>query len=109
MPILLGKFILILILHWIFDFILQSDRMALNKSKSLKWLSLHVLVYSLWGLIFGLGFWLWLIVTHFAIDLVTSKLNSYLWQNNHRHWFFVCVGADQTLHYITIIAGLLLC
>ena len=50
--------ILIALIHLIVDFFLQTREMGENKSKSIKWLSLHILVYSFstttgWMLLFN--------------------------------------------------------
>ena len=101
--------VLILFLHWVFDFVFQTDYMARNKSKSVKALASHVAIYSLWGLLIGLTFTKglllvgFLFITHFVIDFITSKINTKLWQAQKVHWFFVSVGFDQFLHYVTIL------
>jgi hypothetical protein len=102
----------ILFLHWVFDFILQSDKMAINKSKSWYWLLTHTIGYSFvaFPIAIPLGipivsaalFYWYLLITHTLIDGVTSRITSYLWKKEERHWFFVIVGFDQLLHYITI-------
>lgn len=90
----------LLTVHFVADFILQSDWMALNKSKRLDALLLHVTVYSACFLPFyGLAFAGITCLLHFAQDFVTSRINAKLWQANQRHWFFVAIGADQLLHY----------
>lgn len=62
-------------------------------------------------------------VIHFAQDAITSRLTSRLWfiefdtvavagftipryriLPGRRHWFFVAIGFDQLLHYITLCA-----
>lgn len=105
--------------HFVGDFVLQSDQMALNKSKDPGWLILHALVYSAcflpWGWRFALvTFWL-----HVFTDAWTSKVTSRLWfmrmiplqrnpmlwyvkEPSTRHWFFVAIGADQLLHFIML-------
>ena len=132
----------LLVAHWVGDFLLQTDKMAVGKSKHLGWLTLHVLVYSLtitmWGLyivwsrlfldpkrftevlgsLFSLTF-----VTHFLTDAITSKITSKLWfferryygadmpidpsddwyyVEGKRHWFFVMIGLDQLIHFVTL-------
>ena len=132
----------LLVAHFVGDFICQSDWMAQNKSKRWDALALHVLVYA--GVL-GL-FLLWtptdaelLLIAvnaaaHFMQDAITSRINARLWfingvrvrdkfkdvelsegarledaaasyevvYNDNRHWFFVGIGADQLLHYVTL-------
>lgn len=102
--------------HFVGDFLLQSDQMALNKSKSDRWLLLHVLVYAACFLLWGWRFALVTFVLHLLTDCVTSRITSRLWfvvpagnsghftyaPGNRRHWFFVAIGADQLLHYVAL-------
>ena len=120
----------LLVAHFVGDFICQSDWMALNKSKRWDALAIHVTVYSavLYMAIFvsiglnaelspriilalvnelpyvsAVGFYVLVnAVAHFVQDAITSRINSRLWQANQRHWFFVGIGADQLLHYVTL-------
>lgn len=100
------KICLASVLHFIGDFICQSDYIALNKSKDNKVLGLHCLIYTAFFTCFGPVFAMWVFVTHFITDYFTSRLNSYLYPRN-RHWFFVGIGADQMIHQLTLIS--LLC
>ena len=50
--------------------------------------------WVLWGLIN--------MVLHFFIDGTTSRINAALYEN-HRHWFFVMIGFDQWIHYMSLI------
>ena len=103
--------ILILWLHFIGDFLLQTDEMALNKSHSWKWLSIHALVYGLpfyvvLGLInFKAGVIYALInsILHGLVDTVTSRITARLWAKGERHWFFVVIGLDQVIHYTCLL------
>jgi len=114
-------FIAILLLHWVADFLLQTDQQAVNKSKSMYHLLDHTLTYSL------LWFWAVLIFTtilehrtqdvitlavkfsaitfvaHTITDYFTSRLNAKLWAKKDMHYFFVSVGFDQVLHYVQLI------
>lgn len=94
---------LILTLHWIADFILQTDKMAINKSTSWVWLSSHVGIYTLCLLPFGPGYALANGFAHFITDAITSRITSYLWKKGDRHNFFVVIGADQLLHSAFLI------
>lgn len=103
----------VLFLHWLGDFVFQTDAMAKNKSTSWMWLCHHITAYQtvlFVGLVPVLG---WKVAgvyalanggLHFLVDAVTSRINSYLWKNGKVHWFFVSIGFDQFLH----TAGLLL-
>lgn len=110
----------ILIAHFVADFICQSDWMAINKSKRWDALGWHVLVYTaVIGLFVSVIlppspypytsltlFGLWVVMNagaHFVQDAVTSRINAQLWQANQRHWFFVGIGFDQLVHYITLL------
>jgi hypothetical protein len=103
----------ILFIHFIADFVLQTDFQAKNKSTSNVQLSLHVLTYTI-GLMIG-GFLLgntalnvveWCginMILHWITDYFTSRLNSYLWKKQQVHWFFVSVGFDQFIHYTCLL------
>jgi hypothetical protein len=100
--------------HFVGDFVLQSDKMAMNKSTSFKWLYVHCLAYIFALLPFahlasvgpsiGLGIW-WIgnFAAHFLTDAVTSRITARLYAAGKRHWFFVMIGLDQLIHYSTLI------
>jgi hypothetical protein len=96
----------LLSLHTFADFVLQTDKMALNKSKSNYWLFVHVFAYSLclWPVSLLLGwrggalFVLLNFAAHFTTDYVTSRVTTRLWKGGRRHAFFVVIGIDQALH-----------
>ena len=99
----------LLVAHFVGDFICQTDWMAANKSKRWDALMEHVLVYStvLAVCVFPISGNAidWLVINmgaHFVQDAITSRINARLWQANERHWFFVGIGADQLLHYVTL-------
>lgn len=115
----LTEIFLILIIHWIADFILQTDSQAKGKSKEWKPLLQHTFNYSLfWAipilfifptdwttyqyvlnalLFVGITF-----VAHTITDYFTSRLNSKLWAQGKVHNFFVSIGFDQILHYVQL-------
>ena len=103
--------LLVLVAHFVADFICQSDYHAVNKSKSNWVLFQHVSVYSFVLLLFGFLFpinLVWVIINgvgHFATDWCTSRATSKLWASNQRHWFFVTIGLDQLIHYTTLIVS----
>ncbi len=99
----MSKIIILIWLHFIADFLLQSDEMALNKSKNIYWLIFHGFVYGLPFLYFGWLFSLSAFIGHVCVDGITSQLTSYFLQKEKRHWFFVTIGFDQVIHITYLI------
>lgn len=100
--------------HWVADFIKQTDEMAKGKSTSNYWLGKHILAYTLWTLLawplllsFSLQQLLpWVILNgalHFVVDYFTSRASSKLYQKGDIHNFFVVVGFDQFLHLACLL------
>lgn len=106
----------ILLVHWVADFVLQTDEQAKGKSKDNKYLTAHVMTYSICWIPFALFFlgassvWFILITytCHWITDYFTSRLNSRLYAKGDIHNFFVSVGFDQVLHYTQLILTYLL-
>ena len=111
----LNSIILILIAHYIGDFIFQTSWMAENKSDDARALIAHVGVYSVTLLVF-----ICLILNttepskvlpyvvlngsfHCLVDVITSQFTKKLWNKKDYHNFFVVVGLDQLIHLITLI------
>ncbi len=92
----------LLCVHFIADFVLQSDWMALGKSKAWTPLLVHTSIYSLCFAWFGVPFVLVTFLTHTVTDYGTSRVNSRLWAAKENHWFFVGIGADQLIHAWTL-------
>lgn len=111
----------IIIIHWVADFIMQSDYDAKNKSKFFHALFSHTITYSsCWFIIILLFGYInktqtteWYVlntlffvgitfVCHTITDYFTSRLNSKLWAKGDVHNFFVSVGFDQVLHYVQL-------
>ena len=110
---------ILLTLHFIADFMLQKDYIAINKSKSIIILLIHTIHYSVFvtlsflliSFIFKFGWTLndiflifaWLLLTHTVIDAITSRAAADMYPVS-RHWFFVIIGFDQLLHNFTLLA-----
>lgn len=69
----------LLIVHTVADFVFQTDKMAINKSKSMGWLSLHCLVYAMCFVWLGFTFSIVTFMTHFLTDAITSRITGRLW------------------------------
>lgn len=104
----LKTIIIILVIHFIADFLLQSSWMAQNKSKNNIALLTHVGVYMIPFLFIGFWYALLNAALHFIIDYNTSRLTSKLWAKGEVHWFFVVIGLDQTLHFICLFSTYIL-
>lgn len=120
---------IIIFVHWIADFVLQTEDMAMNKSKSFRALVKHTFVYSMcwYFVIFGMAIWhnyfggpsiedlgwspwmgafpLITFVFHTLTDYVTSRITSKKFENKQYYAVFPKLGAfsviglDQVLHY----------
>jgi hypothetical protein len=105
--------IYILFIHYIADFIFQTNWMALNKSKNNLALLSHVATYSMilfigLSLYFGPDYNVFLLVlangfAHFLTDYITSRMNAYFWINEKRSFFWWTIGLDQWIHASTLI------
>jgi hypothetical protein len=100
----------ILVVHYIFDFVLQSRWMAENKSKNLSALTQHVLIYTagLLGLAVvspALSVW-WALgngAIHWLVDFTTSRISSKAYQSNNLKSFWNTIGADQLIHSLCLL------
>jgi len=92
---------LIALNHFFADFLCQTDKMAVNKSKSIKWLTIHACTYiiamcpmglyldhSTYGHFIGWGWgvgssWLAInLILHWITDFFTSKWTGYLYKKH---------------------------
>ena len=112
----------VIAMHWVADFVLQTDWQAKNKSKDNFALLFHVLTYTICIFVCGIFFlaneltlqnikiWkAWALangIVHFGVDYVTSRINTYLWNKGRVHDFFVMVGFDQLIHYACLFGSL---
>ncbi|MAU26707.1 MAG: hypothetical protein CMH48_14655 [Muricauda sp.] len=102
-------FIVLLLAHWVGDYLLQTNNMALKKHHSLKWLSLHILVYTAVLLVFCNLVFSWQIalgyavingLLHFITDFFTSKLAAKY--HGKRRIFYSILGFDQFVHMVCL-------
>jgi hypothetical protein len=101
----------ILLIHWIADFILQTDYQAKNKSVSNLVLSMHCITYTmcttiLWFIMIReltitdvISVILPIFFLHWATDWGTSRIVRVLFAKQDYHWGFVVIGFDQLLHF----------
>ena len=120
--------ILILIGHYIADFIFQTEKLALGKSTSKSLLFEHSLIYSIFmtftiiaviiveiGILsvhfYGLFLILFFVITlilHFAVDFVSSKITKKLFEKRILYTefpnfgAFSIIGLDQLIHCVLL-------
>jgi hypothetical protein len=90
-------------LHFLGDYLFQTDNMATKKATELKWLTLHAIVYSIPFTLISIRFALITLVYHFTIDYFTSKVTSYLGSHGFRYWMFKSIGFDQAIHLTILV------
>lgn len=100
----------VLFIHWVGDFVLQTDKQAKGKSSNWNDLLLHTFNYSMIWLIPCLSYsWKMFLfvpitfVCHTIQDYYTSRVNKTLWESGNVHGFFVSVGLDQFLHLAQLL------
>lgn len=117
--IMFGALSCIFIGHYIADFLCQTNWMALNKSKSLVPLTIHVMVYS--GVLSGFFAFaanlvgltipmiaVWVLVNasgHFVTDFITSRMSSKAYKNNEMRKFWAVIGVDQLIHLMCLVGS----
>jgi hypothetical protein len=108
----------IIFIHWIADFVFQDERWAIGKSKSIKSLITHTIVYSVfWSILIlflsleaTLIFVLVSFVAHTITDYITSKIVSRKFQRKEygskipNFGAFTIIGIDQVLHYVQLFS-----
>ncbi len=117
-----GDFILIhfLLIHYLADFVLQTNDQAMNKGVGNKlfnkWLFYHVSTYTLiWFIsllslqgIYGLSvtdcliFSIITFISHYITDWITSRIGKVFWDKKDLHNGFAMVGIDQIFHYLQL-------
>lgn len=95
--------IMLLVIHYVADFVFQTDWQAVNKSKNNRALATHVGTYSIPFLVLGLPFWAITFVTHFVTDYFTSRLVAHFNKKEMRGAMFMTIGFDQLVHGVTLV------
>jgi hypothetical protein len=113
--------VFLLVIHYLADFLCQTREMATNKSTSLKWLTYHVLTYTM-VLAFSMSafmyftsdnagdtimtVWLFTIINgvlHWGTDFLTSKGTTHFYKQENWFGFFSLIGLDQLIHTVTLL------
>jgi hypothetical protein len=101
---------LLLFAHWVGDYVLQTNEMAYYKGRSLRWLTIHVAVYSIpigaaAFILFRPGVILQFcdinFALHWATDFITSRL-AYHYKETPRIYYPI-IGFDQFIHGACLI------
>ena len=124
----LNTILIVLFIHWVADSFTRSDAyMALSEGTYFDSISLHAALYTFFifvfisiFIIFTSNFAISLIslvtltwsilngILHWIVDRGITNLNSILWKNNLREWYFVVLGFDQIIHYICLFSTLMI-
>jgi hypothetical protein len=108
----------LLLVHWLADYVFQSDWMAANKSRLAKALWAHTIEYTV-----IVGVWVWVfagsatqagcfalvtLLIHTAQDYASSRVVAELTTmgDRYKHARFNAMGLDQLLHAVQLILTL---
>lgn len=104
--------IFILLIHFLGDFVLQTNEQAKKKSTDSEFLFYHVIMYSfIWliasyvflGFRGAIAFTIITFICHFITDYITSRINKGFFEKGDMHNGFIGIGFDQVLHYIQLL------
>lgn len=102
----------ILLAHFIGDFVLQTRWMARGKSSLAKPLLAHVMAYTATLGLVSLAMTSpekslsWAITNgmlHGCVDFFTSRISKRCWAAKREYLTFLTIGADQTIHLVSLI------
>jgi hypothetical protein len=94
---------ILMILHFVGDFLLQPRSIARTKSKSIKSLTTHCILYGIpFFVYFNVTFVLYVIMTHWIVDYISSKFTTMFYQANKEYLFYSVIGIDQLIHHIIL-------
>jgi hypothetical protein len=105
--------ILILLKHYLIDWVLQTDEMANEKGNNATLLFLHGLEHAIGTFIIGIFFisivkivmiCMMEILIHCAIDFTKSRISMFMKWTFPQKKFLISMGFDQFLHQLTYIA-----
>jgi hypothetical protein len=121
---MIGIILYILFIHFVADFIMQTDEQAKGKSTCNYWLTMHILSYGKTMLFSGVFYVLIMFLyginlfhliplligyvtlnmgLHWVTDYFTSRQTKKLWEAKKVHHFFVMIGFDQFIHSVCLI------
>ena len=105
-----ANIILLLFAHWVGDYLLQTNKIAANKARGVKWLTIHVALYGAVLFCFSIVvikmpnivyFVLINVALHWGTDFITSRAAAYF-KDNPRVYFPI-LGFDQFIHATALI------
>lgn len=94
---------IILVLHFLGDFYLQSNKIAENKYKCGKELFTHGIIYFFVFVLINPLYALINAIIHIIIDGITSNISKIMYEQGKIHEFFLVLGLDQLLHTLTLL------
>jgi hypothetical protein len=109
------ELIVILLFHWIGDFVLQTRYIAENKSNSFLVLFFHVGIYTavissplilLSPFVHQNHYIIWIVLNaglHFTTDAFASKIATKYYQQENMKAFFNVMGLEQFIHTCFLI------
>jgi len=89
--------LLLLWIHFISDFVFQTNYTIFNKSKDHCLLLVHVVLYGIPFVWFGWEFALATTAVHYIVDWFTTRLTLYLQEKDSPQWILAVIF-DQALH-----------
>ena len=90
--------LMLIAVHFLADFVAQTRWMGINKSSNNLILLVHVSVYTMFLVPFGLRFALLNGLLHFITDYYSSRASNHYYKEDDMYGFWTVIGLDQAIH-----------
>ena len=93
----------LIVVHFFADFVMQTRWIGINKSSNNWILSLHIAMYTVMLLPFGVAFAVINGLLHYITDYFSSRASGYFHKKDQMWGFWTTIGFDQAIHMLCLV------